>query len=300
VKLAKHLYEVILPGTLKVRTGALLRVQWDPSDVGYADLMSWPELGDFSLEDELRLISEKNPSCLGQRVLALSRSDAKARAQMRSLWAGVGEIPTGHVFFGNIEDLQNQDVNAYSKSVVLKLKCSGEFDLELLRRVPHRVRLDWNEKGEASFFKHLFSDEELLQKIDFIEDPFPAEDERSWESLRRDFPNLDIFGDFALQRNACLLKYCSGVVFKPASRDPEVLLKYVRSQEMRLCITQSLGHPLGHAVASLVAAENPDCTTGLNPHSRLVVPGFLEETRASGFGFGWDSAEFEALSWTQL
>ena len=82
MKLWTHRYQITPPGSLAQRSGFLIKLENADTSVGFADLMSWPELGEKDISEELAAILEGKPTLLGQRVLALAKEDAHARKKI--------------------------------------------------------------------------------------------------------------------------------------------------------------------------------------------------------------------------
>ena len=296
MKLWKHPYHILPPGGGLERIGNLLRVQNAEGSIGYADMMLWPELGQNSAAEELDRLTRGCPTALGKWVLSLAVKDAGARHQNLSLWAGLPSIPESHYFIGGIEQLRN--LNTLFKT--LKVKARGPFDAGLIRACPAQLRIDWNESGFFSDLVRLFEDPAVRKKIDFLEDPFSAFDFDAWRKFKTQYPDLSLYGDFALEKNSELWNVCDGVVLKPASRDPHPAIEKSLSDPKQICVTHSMGHPLGTSVAAWFAASAQCQSTGLLPHPRLLDSSFEWAERLDGPGFGWKTEKFESLTWQRL
>lgn len=312
-----HSYHVKLAGSIQPREGLLVKVRSADGTIGFSDLMAWPELGDQTLSHERlqlqRLVQSPSlpddkaikllsPLCL--QVLRNSFLDAHARAHRQTLWSGAGPIPKSHVLIGNGRDLWNFFRNPPSvdfeipSSTILKVKWSEELNADLLESIPHRVRIDFNERANRSVLKSLFVSKSILDKVDFIEDPFPAGAVEDWEWCSREFPGLRVFGDFALEKNPDLEVHCQGLVLKPASRNVD----HWRHSTLPMCVTHSLGHTFGQMISACYAAHLPQVSVscGLFPSPRVEKSSLAPwdgKSIPAGEGFGFATQELMALSW---
>ena len=336
--LSTHRYRVRLPGSLSAdrpREGFLLRVEWPgreaglPTIRGYADLMSWPELGDLPIEDELRAILRGVPTTLGARALEMAALDAEARATDRSLWKGVGEPPESHFLAGALHDLELVDFGALAKRGFrsIKVKCSGGKSIDSgrsalarattkMQKHDLRLRIDFNGSADAAFLDSLLSglSQEQLDRIEFLEDPLPSDQPRAWLDLRARFPQLALFVDRAGEEDRELLALADGWVLKPALQGEEWLKSARREGGTQpLAFTQYLGHALGAAWAAWHAASTGSLarTSGLLFDSLIEgesaffseavpAPGCRFETRflRAGTGIGWTDEDFDSLTWS--
>lgn len=311
------------------RQGLLVKIEFSDSSVGFSDLMAWPELGDGNLQDELnhllslcRAPGQATGSALSRQVLRNSFLDAQARSKGELLWPkslNKTARVQSHYLAGTIEDLQKSaELAALSKETafasisdrvsctdlafngVVKIKWTPALKAEHLVSSPFQFRIDFNERCDRDTLKSLLSDKQTLTKIDFVEDPFPHDDDASWMWLSDNFPDLKIYGDFALEKNPELLRWCKGAVLKPASRSVEKWLK----SDREICITHSLGHPFGQMIAGCYSLRiNKDCVTaGMRPTRRVLVsklPAWEVGDRPDGAGFGYETSDLLSLDWSE-
>jgi hypothetical protein len=248
VALSFHSYHVQPPAGILAREGLLLKFEFKDHVVGFADLMAWPELGDQKLSEELSALVRGQPTNLGQRVLKNAHQDGVARLAGLSLWQGSGPIPQSHylVNIGDRDEIPKVGDGPlrFPPRSTLKIKYSQDLDLNYLSSVPYRFRIDFNERGTRDSLAMVC--DRLVDKIDFIEDPFMGRDPESWQWLKQTYPTVRLFGDFALVKNPDLISVCDGVVLKPASHDPDQWLE----SDFDVCVTHSMGHPLGRKLWS--------------------------------------------------
>lgn len=168
------------------REGALIRVEG-----GYADLHPWPELGDENLETQLELLCMGRPSLLGRRSLYYADLDSRARRAGQSLFKDLGS-PKSHFLWDEKTSLETLRAEGFEK---LKIKVSAQRPIQELKQVltqaaesGFRLRLDANftfsESTATEFFGVL--GENILNAIEFVEDPFPFEDSQ-WRRFSEKF-----------------------------------------------------------------------------------------------------------------
>ncbi len=296
-------YELVARAEGRRRTGALLQVTFDNGVRGYGDVHPWPELGDAPLDRQLAALAEGRPESLGARSLELARADGEARAEGRSLFAGL-TVPPSHLslpFGFRAEDLGRAKAEGYSR---VKLK-GWDFtadDLYRFRASGLRFRLDFNAHLDADRVTSLLDDWDDLGWIDWLEDPCPY-DADAWRALRErvrlgiDFETAEPGGEFDVR------------VVKPAR---DAFPPPAEPFGIAYAFTSYLDHPVGQLAAAWLAARAvaegfPVEAGGLLTHeayeptvfsrslsardARLIPPGGL------GLGFG---REMEALQWRRL
>lgn len=263
------------------RRGALLKIVGEQG-TGYADLHSWPELGDAPLEEQLKKMG-KTP--LSKRALETARLDAQARTDQLSLLAGL-VIPESH--FLVTSDAIPEGWSHYK----IKLQ-----HLDLLSRIPPeaKVRIDCNGKLSAEEAATLIKKLDP-ERIDFIEDPCPY-DKDTWHLLEE--------RGIALAADRYKPMCCSIEVFKPAVDEKP------STNAAKLVVTSYLGHPLGQTAAAyyagILSRSRDVAVCGLLSHlayaptpysSRLSQkePTFMIP---SGAGFGFDDL-LEQEEWHAL
>jgi o-succinylbenzoate synthase len=252
-----------------VREGALLRI-----DDGFADVHPWPELGDADLDAQLSLLARAETTALTQASLRLAALDRDARRRGVSLFDGV-TIPLSH-WPGN-EPPEGFDT--------VKTKGVAEVPSHV------RIRIDFNARLTAAEFVEI-ARTLPRERIDFIEDPCPY-DEETWRDLRERTGlrlALDRFEGAA-----------DVLVHKPA-------LQAAWPQHNDVVVTSYMDHPVGQFGAAFIAAThetNPRC--GLMTHVLYEPDAFIERVERDGArllpprgtGLGFDDL-LEKLPWKSI
>lgn len=252
-----------------VREGALLRVE-----DGFADAHPWPELGDAPLSEQLALLARGKTTPLTRASLRCAAIDGDARRRGVSLFEGL-TIPASH-WPGNDPPPEFDTVKL--KSV-----------LEVPERV--RIRLDFNARLTAEEFVRI-AKTLPRERIDFVEDPCPY-DEEVWRELQA-------------RTGLCLaLDRFTGradvLVHKPALQTDWPVHNDV-------VVTSYMDHAIGQFYAAYVAAThevNPRC--GLMTHVLYEPDAFFERIERDGArllpprgtGLGFDDL-LERLPWKSI
>lgn len=309
-------------GSLKVRDGCILKVEYPDSSVGYADLHPWPELGDVPLSQQLERLRYNVETPLTKNSLEIARLDAQARARTESLWLDQ-EVPENHYLLTEIPENLEDDAElcaafaqGYDK---VKIKVGRDFKREAfwLNHIcgnfdlNAQIRLDFNgalnEKSYLEFQNIL--EERTSKAIDFIEDPMPWSKSFGFGSSRlplaldRDVEKLasnktsELSPDF--------------FVIKPAINDTTKILDLALKRNRPVVFTSYLDHPLGQISAMLIATRAQSFikveTCGLASHLAYEPNDFSEKlmmkgckmSPPEGLGLGWDE-ELSRLKWTSL
>jgi hypothetical protein len=336
--LATHAYRVHLPGSLsslQPREGFLVRAEWAPRDRahppvrGYADLMAWPELGDLSIEEEMDSILRGTATTLGTRVLEMARLDANARAEGRSLWSGVEEPPRSHYLAGSVTDLESVAPAQLQRCGFRAIKVKWPASLSIasaavildrvapaLSEAGLRLRIDFNGTAQPAPLAEFFERRpRLMEAIEFLEDPFPAEMPQWWTEFKARIPQIGLFVDRADEGDRELLGHADGWVIKPALQGPDWISRSRPSEgsPKPLSFTQYLGHAVGSAWTAWHSAQAPQLQlrdSGLLFDSRLEgesehfaallrsdSSGFPTARLREGQGIGWTEADFASLTW---
>ena len=275
-----HRYSLRMLGG-PVREGALLRV-----DDGFADVHPWPTLGDAPLDQQLALLSRGETTPLTRASLRCAAIDADARRRGVSLFAGL-MIPLSH-WPGNDPP--------------------PEFDTVKLKRVLEvpdsvRIRIDFNARLTPEEFLRI-SKTLPRERIDFIEDPCPYE-EQTWQMLRTktgirlayDVPQYEPPPTANRQPPTAF----DLLVHKPARRTEWPLHDDV-------VVTSYMDHAVGQFFAAYVAAThdvNPRC--GLMTHVLYEPDAFFGRIERDGArllpprgtGLGFDDL-LERLPWKSI
>ena len=123
-------YELVGRADGRRRSGALLRVEFGDSLVGYADLHPWPELGDLSLKYQFELLTNNLASNLINQSIRFARIDAEHRILEKSCSDGLA-IPASHVSLPY--GFSTQDIRACRGSGSIARR-RGQVGVEALRR----------------------------------------------------------------------------------------------------------------------------------------------------------------------
>lgn len=278
----------------RVREGALLKVEFEKS-TGYADLFSWPELGDPTLAQSLESLKQ-HPLCQAAASLAWASYEARAKERGISLLSDVKV--TSHKTMSELSPIE--DFFTHAKIKISSLE-NFQAACEFMRDKKQIFRLDFNglvkTTEEADNFK-------ASLKFDFIEDPYTPALMNSAAALKK------IGAPVALDRDETpeKLALCDVWVVKPVYFSPEFLFEQMRLIKKRIVITSNMDHPLGQLIALHVAQKRPAEVHGLltqnmyesHAHSHWVnqVGTELKPT-FQGPGWGLDS-QLETLSWEKL
>ena len=279
---------------------------------GYCSLQPWPELGDLPLDEQLTLLRQGKTSSLIERSLYYCALDGKARMEKISLLAGK-QIPKSHRTFLDWSEV----ASAVKHPAVIKTKVgrNPEHEASLLSSLQlhpeARLRLDANfsfTKETFESFLLLLSDSVLAQ-IEFFEDPIPY-NSMQWSLYESSGIRL------ALDRHESVMTEggYSYRVIKPISQNISEILAFEMQSNTKICITSSMDHPLGVAIAAYEATIVKE----LYPHmliecglltNDLFTPSPFSEVMKScddggiqlspGFGFGFDDL-LRSLSWSTL
>lgn len=279
MKLWVHRYELRARARLNARAegvvypGALIR-----DERGFANVHPWPTLGDRSLEE---ILGDLQGCRLGRRSLACLKADGEARERGVSLCRQV-EVPVSHATMVEPGEVPPGFSHA-------KLKVAGNLAevRECLRgQRAIRWRLDFNGTGDPEMFREW--EEEELDLIDFVEDPFPPE-LGNWRSLPVTTGNDRFLGGGEVQ------------VLKPAV--DEMVWKAGRQ-----VVTSSMDHPLGQAFAAWEAGRiGTKEVCGLQTHGLFEATEFTEALGSvrpqfcvpEGVGLGFGEL-LDNLDWSVL
>jgi O-succinylbenzoate synthase len=276
------------------REGALLRVD-DGVGHGFADVHPWPELGDAPLDEQLALLARGETTPLTRASLRLAQLDGDARSRGVSLFDGLA-IPESH-WPGNDPPPEFDTV-----------KIKGVMDVP-----PNvRIRIDFNAMLTAEEFVKIA---ETLPKdrIDFVEDPCPYEDE-VWHSLRSRTGVKLAYDQPPTANRQPPTEYD-----QPPTANRQPPTKY----DLRIhkpatqtdwpdhpdvVVTSYMDHPIGQFGAAYVAATHrTNARCGLFTHVLYEPNAFIERIEANGArllpprgtGIGFDDL-LEQLSWTSI
>jgi len=281
---------------IKPRKGALLRVKFDKIDhFGYADLFSWPELGDPTIEELIESL-KAHPYRQAAASLAWANYEAKAKQQGVSL---INQTQVkNHKTMTELCEIE--DFYSHAKIKITSLAQYKEV-LNFVKGNDKIFRFDFNgllqTKDEATHYS-------IPSHVDFIEDPFMS-------SLMEDESALKLFKcQIAVDKDETpkKIKLSDVWVVKPVYYSPEYLLEQIKGSQKRIVITSNMDHPLGQIIALHVAQHLPRETHGLltqhvyetHAHSDWISQDKnILLSQGQGAGWGLDS-QFETLNWTRL
>lgn len=296
----------------KPRPGALLQVWFnDLEHPGHSDLFPWPELGDFTLEQQLLSLKEI-PYALAAASLTWARREAEALAKNEVLIPPI-RIPS-HLSLSAPASVPHGFSHAKLKMTASLCKQWSAVENLMQTHPSVRWRLDFNglfsSWKEAELFWSKVKESER-NRIDFLEDPMAPEMMADPE-LRQVFPTVRIALDRAPTPAALAL--ADVWVVKPVTFCPAVLYAQAEAFPGEVVVTSSMDHPLGQLTA-LHAAQELRRRLG----KRLGVAGLLTQdlyqthpqsswvTRegtallSQGKGTGWgQGSALASLHWKDL
>ena len=303
------------------RQGALLRVEFDGSSTGYADLHPWKEFGHDPLADHLASLGTANPTPLASLALRHARTDAAARRAGLSLFDGLPEVRS-HALFTDWaaapRSTFEQCVTEGYLAAKLKIGRDPQNEAEALNPLSN-LPLHWRLDANASFTTGGESINTFLadlspstrQNIEFLEDPVSYAPS-AWSDLSARTKFL-LALDWELPSSPPPWPGAEILVIKPASQDAFPLALAAAHGGMQIVVTHSMDHPLGQAVALWTAMRLRQ------RHGEIVLDGGLQaaglyapdefnaQIRARGprtapppgTGFGFDEL-LAKLPWTLL
>lgn len=294
------------------RQGGLLKVNFDSNSVGYAECHPWPEMGDLPLKVQLEKLAQGELTPLTGCALELAFLDAKYRLQGKNALI-FQNIPQSHFLVTDLFDWTPQHVQQIIQQgyTHVKLKVGRQLDREvesmqsLFLNTSLKLRLDFNEALTPKTFCHFLQHIQNLQEhIDFIEDPFPFNDQE-WAAIQKE--GWILACDRQAQQACHQPEAARILIIKPAVQPFEEWQKWIHQTRI---VTSYLGHPLGQVAAAYVAAQvDSSCSlvhgllshhayqpTLFSKHLNWQGPSFVFPP---GTGFGFDQ-EFAQLKWIPL
>ena len=277
-------------GLANVREGALLKIEFEPGHVGYADLHPLPEFGDDPVDVHLDALAEDELSDLVKRALRFAGEDARLRAMNRNAFLGLA-LPRAHRLITSLAHVRAADLRRIvaegythaklkvGRDLAFEAKCLSEWT----KLVPLKWRLDFNGRTSVGEFADWWRElpEVVRARVDFVEDPCAGQ-------LNITGPWAD---DWAYQDRAKIR------IVKPARENVDEVGGYPR-----VVFTHSLDHVFGRACALWEAArfyrDFPILTEvcGLGATDAFKPDAFsrawplegprLRPTTGPGFGFG--------------
>jgi O-succinylbenzoate synthase len=303
------------------RHGALIKVEFDQGDIGYADLHPWEEFGHPPLETHLTSLTSERPTHLASLALRHARTDAAARRAGLSLFEGLPEVRS-HALFTDWTTAPRatfeQCAGEGYTEAKLKIGRDPGAEAKALNRLADlrlRWRLDVNASlttgGETieAFLTKLFPS--IRRNIKFLEDPFPY-DVSTWSSFAKS-ESVPLAIDWELPSSPPPWPSAQILVIKPSSQDAFPLALAAAHAGMELVVTHSMDHPLGQSVALWTAMRLRQRHGELLRDGGLQAVGLYAPNQFSeqiqtcgpqtipppGTGFGFDEL-LAKLPWTLL
>jgi hypothetical protein len=276
-----------------IQNGALIKVIEDGA-WGVADLCPKPELGDLSLETQI-----KEKDFLFLRALELAREDLLARKNQKSLLQN--KFVKNNYLITNYRTEELNKADYFNNTIKIKAD-ADTLSLALKLNTLHediRVRLDFNSCLSADQFELFLSflNEKALATIEYIEDPNPMSEQwKNWNNkvaLAFDFQRAKYNSEFA--------KY---QIIKPSR-------ERLSSNSENVVLTSAMDHPVGVAHGLRLAQSHAKKDSGFLTLSVFEDIGFnqyfeqknnylnFSDFALNDFGIGM-TEELNKLNWIQL
>ena len=293
--------------------GALIKV-----GDGYGCIHPWPEFGDASIDEQLRLLACGTPTPLAEMALRCARIDGHARREGVSLFETL-RIPPSHYSWSSGDDAAPQ-IRRVIEEEWPAIKAKGLVEwretLNFLERLAEetqgsvvKLRVDFNGCLSRQDFESFCEALPLRVRrvLDLIEDPVPYDSEL-WEHFRSHH-GVRLALDKGWQSATSGF---DAVVIKPARRDWRVVTG--RFKDSPLVFTSAMDHALGQMFAAYEAAlalhEMPDRISwcGLATQHLFESDAFFGNITSTGgrlglkqrgTGLGFDET-LALLPWTRL
>lgn len=284
------------------RHGFYLRLYESEDNFGVCDIMPWPELGDPSLEELLKLFQShftrttlestgeiQCSSALVSRGFELMIFDKKARSDQRSLC-----VP---------ESASNTHYEWSEAGQVFKIKLNGS-DPEAAIPVfnswiqklqgDQTLRLDFNGSIPESLFGLWSSTlKPHADQIDFVEDPFSS----SLTELERFSVESGVPVALDWWPTEMKMQWTGPVIWKPTREGPPWRTGGRNSK--RIVVTSALESGFGVAVAEHFASQFPKETHGVDTSSFYESHPSFSPNLKHRFGFGFED-HLSSLIWEDL
>lgn len=290
-----HRYELKSAGSLNAKSGrtsfegSLIR-----SEDGVGCLHPWPELGDATLDEQLKQAAAGNFTPQFSRALDCCRADGIARRAGVSLFAGK-TIPLSHATLPQTPSINELEALAAEGFEAVKIKWLNDF---LLKESPLKLRIDFNAALSADQFLRVIHKlpATIKARIDFVEDPCDY-DPAVWTKLAQE-TQLNLALDRTADENPNFIQ-----VWKPALGSQPA-----PNRAGRIITTSYMDHAVGQMFAAWEAANlasNELC--GLLTHKLFEQDAFFQQVRSigpqllapKGTGLGFDDL-IERLPWKRL
>jgi O-succinylbenzoate synthase len=256
---------------------------------GFGCLQPWPELGDLTLDRQIRLLKLGASTSHLDRLRICCRFDALARLAGRNELAGLPAPPNHWLEPGSGE--------------IVKLKCGPNPRSEaerISKAEAAKLRLDFNGVPTVDAFLEFVRalGPETLRRIDFVEDPFEAP-QSVWDDVQERLPF-----DLAADRQPVRARVN---VLKPACDN-------IRESRGRVVFTSYMDHPIGQLFAAreagayYVVHPHQSEVCGLASHTLFEPDAFIERMQldgerrllpVAGTGLGFDDL-LATIAWERI
>lgn len=310
------------------RRGSLLRFTFPEYGDGYADCHPWPEFGDASLDEQLRVLARGAFTRLTERSFGQARVDAQSRCAGQSAFQQFDAARgiRSHVLAGNALQIGPSDLDGLARDGFTVVKVKGGRDPEreagslavLARAAAERrmkLRVDLNASPSLADAHSLLDALSIEPSaVDFVEDPV-AFDAEVWSGIKSRFPfrlALDLADTPATP--ASTVPDCVDVlVLKPAIQDASAIVHQTSRPGLGFVVTTYLDHPVGSAGAAWHAFRIEQLSgdrlevCGLMTHLNYDATDFSRACRRAGdrwlppagTGMGFDE-QLAARDWRPL
>lgn len=264
----KYSSKYLGPIRSKVRLGCLLKFEFEPGFVGYADLCPHPSY-DEALGEYLQELSgfARNPSGrlapILKQAIHCANMDAHARKNNESLYSDTEIL--NHKLIGDICEIQHGSFSDFISQGYrfFKIKLGSNLVEETngIRRMLQwlkpdcKLRLDFNTHlSKAQFLEWLKSELPVLKgHLDFIEDPF-VYDAKEWARIQEEY-SIRFALDFMIEKADKNVAGAKVLVLKPAVDDVQSILDRVTDFEKEFVFTNYLDSGLGQMFALATAQD---------------------------------------------
>lgn len=269
---------------------------------GYGCVQPWPTLGHASLDDHWQALEQGFSLPLLERALLCAQMDGAARVESRSWWKNA-DVPRSHA---TITDLDEKGFDLSERGFTYaKLKVGVDGIEQLVHWSDHHpdcaLRLDFNEVPALAEMQSWFSllPERVIQRIDWIEDPFPF-DALQWRRWQQE-TGFRLALDLGLSDETAATEWQT--IWKPAWQE---LPRTVAAES--IVVTSAMDHPVGQCWAAYCAAQaGVKQVCGLRTDHLFANDDFLERMgpwcpawpKLGGTGMGFDDL-LEKLPWTRI
>ena len=268
-------------------SGFLIKLEFEKGVFGYGCVHPWPELGDPSEEECLKLFAQGGENALLRAARDCAQVDAEARKNGVSAFERLA-VPLSHAtIVGRGESMMQavDDAIALGFSCIkVKMGNAPDEELKSLENV-HKynpdlmLRLDFNHSLPSGQVLNLLENmsENLRARIDFLEDPCLEKEDKAdgWENIRTRYGIAIALDRYLADRQESEKVFDVSVV-KPALDRVEPLMLDAQRQARRVVFTSYMDHPLGQAFAAWSAGVANERYHGIVDICGLMTHGLYE------------------------